>query len=202
MNLREPLKLKIENLLYQLTDKEIDETQFEEISDLLHKLENYINISTIEKNENFETKILIEAKQRNLGLEKIRNFTKDAEKLIIIDPYFFAGSSSDVNIWLEEVKKASRLQKLKCLNIIYDKSNENKIYITKIKQIANNFNCKLTTSPASYIHDRVWIKNRENAILVGGSFGGIGKIRLSFILDLPNDDLKILLNFLDNNKLL
>ncbi len=74
--------------------------------------------------------------------------------------------------------------------------------LSKIRKLSYQNKCKLTLTPSSVFQDRIWIKNSKQAILVGNSFGGIGLVRLSFILELPNEELKYLLKYLQENLLL
>lgn len=140
---------------------------------------------------------------RKSGLKEIRDFTKGAEELIIIDPYIFAGGNKKSNEYLEEFKKSSRIDNpgLSKIHIIYSSSHGR---ITKsiksgIKKLASNNSCKISNYDTDKFHDRIWIKNRSEAIIVGTSFGGVGN-RLCFILELPHYDLKNLLEHLTNEK--
>ncbi len=198
------LEFKIKNFLELIERKNIDEQQFIYISNVIEKLENYVEYSEILDSNDIESKTLIEAKERKKGLKEIRDFTSDAKKLVIIDPYFLAGSNSSLDEYIEDFKRATHIHQLDYLDIIYDKTKggETKQYVSEIRKLSYQNKCKLTLTPSSVFHDRIWIKNSKQAILVGNSFGGIGLVRLSFILELPNEELKYLLKYLQENLLL
>ncbi len=197
------LEFKIKNFLELIERKNIDEQQFIYISNVIEKLENYVEYSEILDSNDIESKTLIEAKERKKGLKEIRDFTSDAKKLVIIDPYFLAGSNSSIDEFIEDFKRATHIHQLDYLNILYDKNyGETKQYVSEIKKLSYQNQCRLTLTPSSVFHDRIWIKNSEQAILVGNSFGGIGKVRLSFILELPSQELNYLLKYLQENLLL
>jgi hypothetical protein len=197
------LEFKIKNFLELIERKNIDEQQFIYISNVIEKLENYVEYSEILDSNDIESKTLIEAKERKKGLKEIRDFTSDAKKLVVIDPYFLAGSNSSIDEFIEDFKRATHIHQLDYLNILYDKNyGETKQYVSEIKKLSYQNQCRLTLTPSSVFHDRIWIKNSEQAILVGNSFGGIGKVRLSFILELPSQELNYLLKYLQENLLL
>jgi len=135
---------------------------------------------------------------RNTGLKEIRDFTKDAEELIIIDPYIFGGEIDKASTYIEEFKRCSRIdnQSINKIHIIYSSGHGNTSAIKHgIKKLASDNNCFLRSYDSDKIHDRIWIKDKSEAIIVGTSFGGIGN-RLCFILDLPKYDLMHLLDYL------
>jgi len=55
---------------------------------------------------------------------------------------------------------------------------------------------KLSIVETTEIHDRVVIRDNNTATLVGTSFGGFGN-KLSFVLEIPDDDLKRFMEQLD-----
>jgi len=67
--------------------------------------------------------------------------------------------------------------------------------------MASDNNFTISDSDTDKIHDRIWIKNGKWAIAVGSSLNNIGS-KLSFILELPEKDLKALLKFLKEEKLI
>lgn len=136
---------------------------------------------------------------RNKGLKEIRDFTRDSEELIIIDPYIFGGSTDSASQYIEEFQRCSRCDapSLKKIHIIYSSNHGNtKAIKDGIKKIVSQ-KCKITNHDTEKIHDRIWIKNKTEAIVVGTSFGTIGN-RLCFILELPQYDLKALLEYLES----
>lgn len=139
---------------------------------------------------------------RNTGLKEIRDFTKDTKELIIIDPYIFGGETDKASTYIEEFKRCSRIdsQSINNIHIIYSSGHGNTAAIKNgIKKLASDNNCSLTSYNSDKIHDRVWIKDKSEAIVVGTSFGGIGN-RLCFILNLPKYDLTHLLDYLTEEK--
>lgn len=139
---------------------------------------------------------------RNTGLKEIRDFTKDTKELIIIDPYIFGGTTDKASTYIEEFKRCSRIdnQSINKIHIIYSSRHGNTTAIKNgIKKLARDNNCILTSYDSDKIHDRIWIKDKTEAIVVGTSFGGIGN-RLCFILDLPKYDLTNLLDYLSEEK--
>lgn len=139
---------------------------------------------------------------RNTGLKEIRDFTRDAKELIVIDPYIFAGSADDASKYIEEFKKCTRIdnQSISKIHIIYSSKHGNTLAIKSgIKKLASDHNCSLTSYDNDKIHDRIWIKDKNEAIVVGTSFGGLGN-KLCFILELPKYDLTNLLDYLKEEK--
>jgi len=139
---------------------------------------------------------------RNTGLKEIRDFTKDSKSLIIIDPYIFGGESDLAPSYIEEFKRCSRINNktLNKIHIVYSSKHGNTAAIKNgIKKLGSENNCTLTNYDSDKIHDRIWIKDKAEAIVVGTSFGGIGN-RLCFILELPKYDLAALLDYLKGEK--
>ncbi len=139
---------------------------------------------------------------RNTGLKEIRDFTKDTKELIIIDPYIFGGETDKASTYIEEFKRCSRIdnKSITKIHIIYSSQQGNTSAIKNgIKKLASDNNCSLTSYDSDKIHDRIWIKDKAEAIVVGTSFGGIGN-RLCFILELPKYDLIRLLDYLIEEK--
>jgi hypothetical protein len=139
---------------------------------------------------------------RNTGLKEIRDFTCNSQELIIIDPYIFGGETENASNYIQEFKRCSRIdnQKLNKIHIIYSSKHGNtKIIKKEIKNLASDNNCTLTSYDSDKIHDRIWIKDKSEAIVVGTSFGGIGN-RLCFILELPKYDLTNLLEHMTSEK--
>lgn len=138
---------------------------------------------------------------RNTGLQEIRDFTSNCQELIIIDPYIFGGEAKNASTYIEEFKRCSRIdnKKLTNVHIIYSSKHGNTRAIKNgIKKLASDNNCTLTSYHSDKIHDRIWIKDKSEAIVVGTSFGGIGN-RLCFILKLPKDDLTNLLKYIQSD---
>jgi len=138
---------------------------------------------------------------RNEGLKEIRDFTKNTENLIVIDPYIYGGETGNSKKYIDEFTKSSRLQSLKKLHIVYSSKHGNtKAIKNGIETISKEVGCTFSDVDNSSIHDRIWISDRQRAITVGTSLGGLGN-RLCFILQLPKVDLENLLEYLDENEL-
>jgi hypothetical protein len=199
-----------ENILFRLRGlrklierSKINDEKIDPIFNMIETIENYIKYDELLNDENSDSKLLIARNERKEGLKELRNFTKNAEKLIIIDPYFFNGSKKHLEKFIENITKNIRISSLKYLTVVYD-GEENvitKSYKKSLEKIARESRCILRCISTDEFHDRIWIKDRESAILVGTSLNGIGG-RLSFIVPLPNNDLSELLDYLDNNKLI
>jgi hypothetical protein len=145
-----------------------------------------------------------ETKARDSGLKGIRDFTKGATELIIIDPYLLGGATEDTEKYLDEFKKSSRIdgKTLNRLHIIYSSGHgHTKSIKMGIKRLAEQNDCKISSADTDLIHDRIWIKDKKEAIVVGTSFGGLGN-RVCFILELPKYDLDSLLELTTDNDLL
>lgn len=141
---------------------------------------------------------------RNEGLKEIRDFTRGAESLVIIDPYMYGGEASKSRVYIDEFAKVSRIKAghMKRIHIIYSSEHgKTKRIIDGIKDLAGEYDCILTDYDTKEIHDRVWIADRRRAIVVGTSLGGIGN-RLSFILELPKYDLSALIEYLNDKNIM
>lgn len=139
---------------------------------------------------------------RNKGIKELSQFTKDTKKLMIIDPYFFSGSKGTATAIANDFKKSARIgsKSLKSIHIIYDDKNCTKKIANSISDLVKDSNVKLTTATTNTIHDRIWISDRNNALIVGTSLNGIGN-KAAFLIPLPHKDLTDLLNFLDDKNL-
>lgn len=136
------------------------------------------------------------------GYKELRDFSCGANDIIVIDPYFYSEKKENSVEYIDHLKKALRIGFIKRLHVIY---SNNDIYRTRsvyssFKKECSENKCLYTDKRTDKIHDRIWIADRKRAIVVGTSFNGIGN-QLSFILVLPVDDLKSLLEFIDNSGL-
>jgi hypothetical protein len=141
---------------------------------------------------------------KELGLKEIRDFTKDCTELIVIDPYLYGGSSEVSQAYVDDFAKSARIngKNLKKLTLIYSSKHGNTAEIkNEIKKLAKVNKINLISKDTDKIHDRIWIKDLKTGITVGTSLGSIGK-RLCFILELPEYDLKALIEFLRLEKLM
>lgn len=142
--------------------------------------------------------------QRASGLKEIRDFTVKTKSLIIVDPYIFSGSSENAEMITDEFKKAIRAKgkELKRIHFVYDSeaSNTTQAVRNSIKKMLKYESIQVTEAQSAVLHDRIWISDRNRAVVVGTSLNGIGG-RVAFILPLPNEDLNALLEYLDENNL-
>lgn len=145
--------------------------------------------------------MLVAPGNRELGLKEIRDFTKDTEKLIVIDPYIFSGSKEAASQIAQEFARAARIsgRQLRDVHIVYDLSHSTNAVKKAVENVAKT-HVRLTMSTSEDMHDRVWIADRNRALAVGTSLNGIGK-RAAFLLPLPKSDLDALLEFMDENSL-
>lgn len=146
--------------------------------------------------------LLVAPGGRDAGIKEIRDFTKNSEKLIIIDPYIFSGKSSQAKKIAEDFARTARLAENtpKNIRVIYNPEKVTKEVKRAIEKSAKEYGVTLTSIGTEEIHDRIWISDRSRGLVVGTSLSGLGK-RVAFLLDLPKADLDAILDFLDERKL-
>jgi hypothetical protein len=125
--------------------------------------------------------------ERNKAINHLSAKLKGAISLTICDPYFLkipkgSSPSETASEFISILPKS-----LKNLDL-YVKSRY------RDKEFADCFNVKLQkrgikllSRKTDEIHDRVWIKDFNDAFVVGTSFNGLGN-KCAFILDLPKED--------------
>jgi len=148
----------------------------------------------------------VDATSKETGLKEIRDFTYKAKELIVIDPYLQSGDSEENSAtqYVKDFEHASRIKNnsLKKLTVIFSSNNgQTKVVKEKLRQLAHDNSCDYKTVDNDTIHDRIWIKDREKAIVVGTSLRGLGN-RLCFILPLPDYDVESLLEYLRGQNLI
>ncbi|MEK4670710.1 hypothetical protein [Niallia sp. FSL R7-0271] len=187
-------------------------TQTEAINQKLNKLSECTGVRCRLGDENQESLSFLVAKTsekstqqaRDEGLKEIRDFTKDAENLIVIDPYIYGGMTAKSKEYVQEFAKASRISstQVRRIHIVFNSRMGNTRQIKQdIKNLASENGVRFTETDTDLIHDRIWIADRKRAIVVGTSLGGLGN-RMAFILQLPRYDLNALLEYLDENGLI
>lgn len=131
------------------------------------------------------------------GKNKLNEFIKNAKQLIIIDPFIY---TEKVNEFF--VGSNHNLKSLVDVKVIYDKKKEGYSDTNKsvfeagiINSIKPN-KCKVQSFDSELIHDRLWIKDKKEGLVLGTSLKSIKGKRASFILDLPGEDLTDILEFL------
>lgn len=125
-----------------------------------------------------------------------------ARKLRIVDPYFLSWSGPN-KIYTKEKEYINFILELipssvKELEIYHLPGANNRIKIN-FNKIIRSRKIKVRYIETNQIHDRVFIKNDEEAILVGTSIGGFGN-KIAFILDIPNEDLDVFIKELEKLK--
>ena len=144
---------------------------------------------------------------RGEGINYLKEFTKDAKELIIIDPYILIVKSEDyIDSYLKEFFNAINIRtnknNLESIRIIYDKWEPEISDIIRDTMHDNTNSRKVFKfRPSKKIHDRIWIKDKKTAMFVGTSFNGLGN-KLNVLLPLPGEDLRNVLNFLNSENLL
>lgn len=116
-----------------------------------------------------------------------------AEKLVIVDPYFFSWSgpnkifgkeSQYTNFILELIPDT--VQRLEVFHL----PGPNSRITHKFNKMVKSRKIKARYIETNEIHDRVFIKNDQSAILIGTSLGGYGN-KLAFVLPIPDEDLSV-----------
>ncbi|EGQ8093229.1 hypothetical protein V3H24_14115 [Vibrio parahaemolyticus] len=160
------------------------------------------NRCPLRESENDSTQLLTKPGDRSSGLRELRDFTRESESLIIIDPYFFSGESKKAQIIADDVEKCTRAKQkfLKRVHVVYDPSSKTNAVKTSIERMFKDNGIFFSTATTEEVHDRVWISDRNRALVVGTSLNGIGN-RAAFLLPLPDSDLNELLDFLDEKSL-
>lgn len=148
------------------------------------------------------TKLLwkIKPRIRKNGIEILKNFLKTSSEVIIIDPFFYksAGNQS-VEDYIDELHYVfSSFITINKVHIIYNQDYCNEQIRKSFKEINN---CEITDIHTNEIHDRIWIKDRMVGKLVGSSFNGLGRSKICFIVNLPEQDLIDLKFFLQRKNL-
>lgn len=136
------------------------------------------------------------APNSNKGKNELNEFIKNAKQLIIIDPFIYTEKSNDIFSTTN-----SNLKNLEDVKVIYDKKKEGYSDTNKKDfetSIINSIpsKCKVQSFDSELIHDRLWIKDKEKGLVLGTSLKSIKGKRVSFILELPEKDLKDILEFL------
>lgn len=135
---------------------------------------------------------------KSKGYKELRDFTRGAERVIVVDPYFYTVEKSAVSEHVEYLKKSLWIGNIRQLHVVYSAKQNGKTSAAQsaLKIACIDAGCRYSEKHTNEIHDRIWIADRKRAVVVGTSFNGIGN-RLSFILELPDADLNFLLEFLD-----
>ena len=146
--------------------------------------------------------LMVARGERAIGLKEIRDFTREVKSLVIVDPYFLSGEAKCATSIADEFEKSARLagRWLEKVHIIHS-SDVTKAIKKAIEERAEKSNVRLTFAATDEIHDRVWIADQANGMVVGTSLNGIGN-RVAFLLPLPKEDLNAFWDFLVERDLL
>lgn len=154
----------------------------------------------VRKNKKMESLCDIKPSVRKNGIEILKKFLKTSIEVIIIDPFFYTSAmNQSVEDYINELNYVfSDFITINKVHIIYNGKHCNKHIRKAFLDLSN---CIITDSPTEEIHDRVWIKDRKQGKLVGSSFNGLGRRKICFIVNLPQQDLIDLKFFLQRRKL-
>ena len=177
--------------------------QFEHIDHHLNTIERKID-SLVESKCKFSstnsnvTELLIGDKDGTKKRKSEKKYLKKwiskcSDNLVIADPYFF--SFSGPNKIFKNVKEYTEFVcdlipiDISSLEVFHLPGPNNQVKL-KIDRVLRSRNIKLRYTETNEIHDRVFIRDQFEAILVGTSLGGYGN-KLAFVLDLPDVDLEL-----------
>lgn len=131
------------------------------------------------------------------AFRELRDFTKNAERLTIIDPYLYA-CRGDVDAYVSSFEYSlgvdSGKRTVHSIHIICNRQRGQQARQAIWKAMRDR-GCTVTEKGTNLIHDRIWIADSRRAVVVGTSLNGLGKDSASFILNLPEADLQALWTF-------
>lgn len=138
------------------------------------------------------------------GLALVKAFADGAAELIIVDPYILKPrkgvEDSDYAALLAD---CTGLQSgtLKRLRLIYSAWHHKQPVLDEMVRRCASHGCNLACHDTEEIHDRIWIKDRRQGLVVGTSLNSVGG-RLAFALKLPESDLAFLNDFLLDRRMI
>ncbi len=147
-----------------------------------------IDFLTREKGRSFRS---VEKLMNYLGRAKSITISKNNNSCLLN----IASEQFIPNSYVSDFMKSMSQSCVKHVNLLYSSSHSDD---KKIKdEIINKLGSKvkfydLDTFDDVFIHDRVWVVDSKDAVVVGNSFGGLGMDAISFILPLPRKDLESL----------
>lgn len=135
--------------------------------------------------------------ERKAPLRDLRLWLKGAKRVVIADPYFMHGDPTSwgwgsltddekkrkAEDYAEEVRQI--LGTVEEVDLFHLPGPPKEVQTAVRKKALKGK--KVKAYETTEIHDRIWIRDGEDARIVGTSFGGIGR-KLSFIVELPQDD--------------
>jgi hypothetical protein len=133
------------------------------------------------------------ANRRNEERRHITSWLAGTSRLTIVDPYFFSFSGPNKVFrtqaqyveWLVDFIPKHTEQ----IEVFHLPAPNRRIY-SAVAAHCKKKNIAMKTWETTEIHDRVLIKNDEEAKAIGTSFGGLGN-KIAFVLDVPDEDLGV-----------
>ena len=187
--------------------------------------ENKIFTNFMEENnlqyitEDLLWKNMTDAKKAKKFNEFLVRINARSKELIIIDPYLFC---DDSDMYCDLLVKIFKLSHVKSIIVITDNANhhflqsslgkvktrlaiapyfESNALLGQYKDEQGNNPIPIDIKYIAKFHDRFWIADRKKGICCGTSFNGVGK-KISSINQLPDDDVKDILQELANSRLI
>lgn len=189
--------------LYEYSDTDQQKLRLEMLQ-RIEQIQNHLRlISRIKKSKrlihfDFPRACVIPRGSEEVGKQTLQSTIKGATKLTICDPYLFhTPRNTTSQEYAEQLISILPCDSLLELTLFYQAPQSR----SSLGEFANRVpkHILLNGFMTNNIHDRVWIINDSRAIVVGTSFGGLGK-KYSFLLDLPDDDLNEFKSFLEEIK--
>jgi hypothetical protein len=139
----------------------------------------------------------------NEGMRLLKTYSDGATDFIIVDPFILWAPHKNVPPYINRLSDCLNLANgtLKKLHLVWGTTRPAPDVLTALSAKCSLHRCAFSAKDTEAIHDRVWIRDRNQAWLVGGSFNFLGG-RLCFTLPLPDADFKIFCEFLANQNLL
>lgn len=169
-----------------------DEDRLDKIDQKLDKLlDECSSASDAARELDTTLRLLVTDQNKKEGVRTLERWMNDAQNLTIADPYFFSFNNNSAyrtkDQYIEYLKESvpTHIDRLRVYHLPGPDGEIKSEFRNFARRNGVDFENYITTD----IHDRVWIKNKDKAKVVGTSFGGLGN-KASFILDLPKPDLE------------
>lgn len=120
-------------------------------------------------------------------------FSTPIKELLIIDPYFFPKNADEQ--YFKLLKLTLTKIKSEKAKIVVRRSEYNESFADRIKASVTT---EIEVICSNEWHDRFWIADKKQGIIVGASLNGIGR-KISSIHRLTNDDISEIFDYLDPN---
>ena len=125
---------------------------------------------------------------RSDALKYLGTRLEGAHHLTICDPYFLKPGRVSINDYVSEIESVLPAA-LGRLVVFSGKQKRDPAVAKGLNELFKQKQIRVRSYKTDEIHDRVWIRDHQDAFCVGTSFGGVGR-KLAFILPLPQDDLR------------